>query len=148
MFHSSRRLCSHSGGRQHFHFRRAGLAMPVSISLWSSLLYPRDMVARTNSREPTNVRLFMCYLTTRSIEHNLFSWDLTLIHNFTGCKILPGQSSNNTSLAWVDLSQMDEQGAQNGENENFWPNLGRWQPGVKMEDCDIDFGEGIYWSAP
>ncbi|ETS87245.1 hypothetical protein PFICI_01073 [Pestalotiopsis fici W106-1] len=63
------------------------------------------------------------------------------------CKILPGQASNNTSLAWIDLSQRDEQGALNGQNENFWPNLGRWQLGVKMENCDIDFGEGVYWSA-
>lgn len=64
------------------------------------------------------------------------------------CKILPGQSSRKASLAWVDMSQKDETGALQAQHENFWPKLGRWQLGVKMEDCEIDFGEGTYWDAP
>ncbi|KAI0125627.1 hypothetical protein BJ170DRAFT_440463 [Xylariales sp. AK1849] len=64
------------------------------------------------------------------------------------CKILPAQSSKRTSLIWVDMSQKDEKGQMHAENEHFWPGLGRWQYGVQMEDCDIDFGEGIYWDAP
>ena len=33
-------------------------------------------------------------------------------------------------------------------HENFWPNLGRWQVALKLEDADIDFPEGQYWSVP
>ncbi|KAI0146714.1 hypothetical protein BJ166DRAFT_69809 [Pestalotiopsis sp. NC0098] len=64
------------------------------------------------------------------------------------CKTIPAQSSRDTSLAWIDLDQRDESGLLHGQNENFWPNLGRWQLGVKMDNCDIDFSEGVYWSAP
>lgn len=75
------------------------------------------------------------------------------------CRVLPGQSTRRASLAWVDLRQKDDEdddkdddalagGPPQHEHENFWPGLGRWQLGVKLEDCDIEFGEALYWEAP
>lgn len=64
------------------------------------------------------------------------------------CKVLPGQVSRRTCLAWVDMSQKDETGTLHAQYENFWPNLGRWQLGIKMENSEISFSEGTYWSAP
>ncbi|KAK9771488.1 hypothetical protein SCAR479_11827 [Seiridium cardinale] len=64
------------------------------------------------------------------------------------CKILPGQDTRKASLAWVDMNQKDEDGTLHAQHENFWPGLGRWQIGVQMDDCDISFGEGVYWDAP
>lgn len=64
------------------------------------------------------------------------------------CKILPVQSSKKASLAWADMNQKDEKGVLHAQNEHFWPGIGRWQFGIKMENCEIDFGEGVYWDAP
>ncbi|MCJ1392652.1 hypothetical protein MMC18_005522 [Xylographa bjoerkii] len=90
------------------------------------------------------------------------------------CKSLPLLYSNRTSMTWVDLRQVakgadgalgkprqevaastagDLDGTGPGksadgvysESENWWPGLGRWQIGLKMEDATIEFGEGKYW---
>ena len=31
------------------------------------------------------------------------------------------------------------------EFENWWPGLGRWQMGLKLENAIVEFGEGKYW---
>ena len=64
------------------------------------------------------------------------------------CKIVPFQSSRNACLGWFDLKQVDDEGEQVGEHENFWPGLRRWSVGVKMEDADIEFPEGTHWDSP
>ncbi|KAK1518044.1 uncharacterized protein CCOS01_12301 [Colletotrichum costaricense] len=64
------------------------------------------------------------------------------------CSIAPGQSSKKTSLGWFDIRQADEKGHIIGEHENFWPMLGRWQIGMKMEDSVVSFPEPKYWDAP
>ncbi|KAI1335595.1 hypothetical protein F5Y15DRAFT_241400 [Xylariaceae sp. FL0016] len=66
------------------------------------------------------------------------------------CGIAPVESSRKSSLGWADMSQKDEDGAMVSDvaHENFWPNLGRWQLALKMENADIDFGEGMYWDPP
>lgn len=66
------------------------------------------------------------------------------------CKIVPMQSTNKAKLGWVDLSQKNEQGISESSvaPENFWPGIGRWQIGLKLEDADIVFGEGVHWEPP
>lgn len=72
------------------------------------------------------------------------------------CKVPAVESSKKTSLGWFDLRQslgVDERDALlSGGNvprgkkcENFWPGLGRWRIGMKMEDAVIEFPEGEYW---
>lgn len=55
------------------------------------------------------------------------------------CSLIPHQYSRRTTLGWFDISQKDEEGNTCGEYENFWPGLGRWQVGLKMEDADLAF---------
>ncbi|KAI3321991.1 hypothetical protein HD806DRAFT_536464 [Xylariaceae sp. AK1471] len=66
------------------------------------------------------------------------------------CRINPSQSSKHARLAWADLSQKDEQGelASSVAHENFWPDLGRWQLAIKLDNADIQFGDGTYWQGP
>lgn len=67
------------------------------------------------------------------------------------CKITPGQSTKRATFGWIDLSQKDQKtGAMvtSVTSENFWPRLGRWQLAIKLEDSEIDFGEGTYWDGP
>ncbi|KXH35604.1 hypothetical protein CSAL01_02827 [Colletotrichum salicis] len=64
------------------------------------------------------------------------------------CSIAPGQSSKKTSLGWFDIRQADEKGHIIGEHENFWPGLGRWQIGLKMEDSIVSFPKPKHWDAP
>ncbi|KAE8444574.1 hypothetical protein EG329_014498 [Mollisiaceae sp. DMI_Dod_QoI] len=80
------------------------------------------------------------------------------------CKIVPVETSKTTSLGWYDLRQRSEGagerdpllGADRGgteglgeeEWENFWPGLGRWRIGIKMEDTVIGFPEGKHWDGP
>ncbi|MCJ1417483.1 hypothetical protein MMC32_003827 [Xylographa parallela] len=90
------------------------------------------------------------------------------------CKILPLQYSSKTSMIWVDLkqtvtsakgisakSQPENIAGATGdavamgpgrqadgiysEFENWWPGLGRWQMGLKLENAIVEFGEGKYW---
>ncbi|KAH8676111.1 hypothetical protein BX600DRAFT_508290 [Xylariales sp. PMI_506] len=64
------------------------------------------------------------------------------------CKIMPAESSRRASLTWVDMNQADEKGVLHAKHQNFWPGLKQWQFGVKLEDCEVDFGHGIYWDPP
>ncbi|EFQ33835.1 hypothetical protein CGRA01v4_10724 [Colletotrichum graminicola] len=64
------------------------------------------------------------------------------------CSISPGQSCRRASLGWFDIRQADEKGNVVGEHENFWPGLGRWQIGLKMENSDVTFAEPKHWNAP
>ncbi|KAI0160228.1 hypothetical protein GGR57DRAFT_411544 [Xylariaceae sp. FL1272] len=66
------------------------------------------------------------------------------------CRINPLQVTKRASVGWTDLSQKNEKGeiATSVKDENFWPDLGRWQLAVKLDDCEIGFGEGIYWGTP
>ncbi|KAL8389060.1 hypothetical protein RB595_008819 [Gaeumannomyces hyphopodioides] len=66
--------------------------------------------------------------------------------------ILPDIYSPRTSLMWFDMKQPEEQlqqqGGESAPAENFWPGLGRWQFGFKMEDAVIGFGDGLHWDPP
>ncbi|KAI1333199.1 hypothetical protein F5Y16DRAFT_355069 [Xylariaceae sp. FL0255] len=66
------------------------------------------------------------------------------------CKITPRIKSRYARLAWADLSQKNEQGvpATTVKDENFWPDIGRWQLAVVLDNADIDFGEGTHWETP
>ncbi|MCJ1282288.1 hypothetical protein MMC26_001611 [Xylographa opegraphella] len=90
------------------------------------------------------------------------------------CRILPLEYSNKTSMTWVDLKQTPKNDKlaspkpQQGDAmattedldgvglaspadgvysdfENWWPGLGRWQIGLKLEDATVEFGEGTHW---
>lgn len=64
------------------------------------------------------------------------------------------QASDKTTLVWVDLrqyEQIERQGtATDAEKveENFWPGMGKWIIGVKLEDGVIELGVGKTWPAP
>jgi hypothetical protein len=71
-------------------------------------------------------------------------------------RVLPNEFSSRTSLGWWDLKQdnASEEGGllttvENGEDregyENFWPGIGRWTIGTKMEDAVIEFPEAVEW---
>jgi hypothetical protein len=68
------------------------------------------------------------------------------------CAIVPGQSTRRATVGWFDVQQ--ENGGQDGSRDektghaNFWPGLGRWHIGVRMENSDIDFPEATFWDAP
>lgn len=78
------------------------------------------------------------------------------------CKIAAVESSKKTSLGWFDLRQSrhdtSEQqpllgedrgdGSERQQSDNFWPRLGRWRIGMKMEDAVIEFPEGEHWNEP
>ncbi|KAI1497223.1 hypothetical protein F5X99DRAFT_397709 [Biscogniauxia marginata] len=70
------------------------------------------------------------------------------------CKVVPLESTRQATLGWADMSQRDDQGSGDGgtvssvECENFWPDIGRWQLAIKMQDAVINFGIGEYWDAP
>jgi hypothetical protein len=66
------------------------------------------------------------------------------------CKISPVQTTKRASLAWADLSQKNEKGELTSSVafDNFWPDLGRRQLAMKLEDTDIEFGIPIHWDAP
>ncbi|XXH02503.1 hypothetical protein Hte_008879 [Hypoxylon texense] len=77
------------------------------------------------------------------------------------CKIQPGMSTRKATLGWIDMSQHDrseanDDGGGNGNSgrgsdskyDNFWPGMRRWNVAIKMENADIDFGEGLHWDAP
>lgn len=77
------------------------------------------------------------------------------------CKILPVLSTRKATLGWIDMSQHNsttgdnkDVNSSNGSSvtdakyENFWPGLRRWNLAIKMENADINFGEGVYWGSP
>ncbi|KAF7555774.1 hypothetical protein G7Z17_g1864 [Cylindrodendrum hubeiense] len=58
------------------------------------------------------------------------------------CTIIPQQYSRRTMVGWFDIAQhRDDNGQLTGDHENFWPGLGRWQLGVKMENADLAFND-------
>lgn len=63
------------------------------------------------------------------------------------CSLIPNQYSRTTRAGWFDISQRDDEGNVIGEYENFWPGLGRWQLGAKMENAQVSFDMPIeVWS--
>ena len=77
------------------------------------------------------------------------------------CQSLPLEYSKKASIGWWDLKQgeageddpllgrANDHGNGGGKGyENFWPGLGRWRIGMKMEDATIEFPEGKYWDEP
>jgi hypothetical protein len=81
------------------------------------------------------------------------------------CAIMPIEKTWRAMLAWADMSQKGDDSSKNavgdegegeGEGEdsrekvedNFWPGIGRWQLAVKLENADIEFGNGQYWDLP
>ncbi|KAI5459794.1 hypothetical protein BGZ63DRAFT_258049 [Mariannaea sp. PMI_226] len=58
------------------------------------------------------------------------------------CSIVPQQYSSRSMVGSFDIAQhRDVEGKLTGEHENFWPGLGRWQYGIKMENAQVDFLE-------
>jgi hypothetical protein len=66
------------------------------------------------------------------------------------CSFYPTMSSSKTGFGWFDLRQKEEREGEEREGDapNFWPGLGRWQLGIKMEDADISFLNMTWWDAP
>ncbi|KAI9152051.1 acetoacetate decarboxylase (ADC) domain-containing [Paramyrothecium foliicola] len=52
------------------------------------------------------------------------------------CAILPQQYSRRCSVGWFDLAQDKDGGC---GFDNFWPGLGRWQLGIKMDNAEVIF---------
>ena len=79
------------------------------------------------------------------------------------CKLMPVEYSKKASLGWWDIRQpispeysddASNDGAQEtylegtcSTAENWWPSLGRWQLGIKMDDATILFGGEELWEA-
>ncbi|KAI1756535.1 hypothetical protein F4782DRAFT_537649 [Xylaria castorea] len=137
-------------------------------------VYPHDTTGDSSESRPNNVPLFQATFKpmrwTPSFPFSL-SWMQYLGLNASlvqpplpagegsqgelpgtdrWCKIVPSQTTKRASLAWADLSQKNEQGELTSSvaHENFWPELGRWQLALQLDDATIDFGEGTYWDAP
>ncbi|KUI66632.1 hypothetical protein VM1G_02306 [Cytospora mali] len=64
------------------------------------------------------------------------------------CRCPLTQYSPKTHLGWFDLRQRDEQGKLTGLFENFWPGMGRWQLGVRMDHAELVIPEGQHWHSP
>jgi hypothetical protein len=76
------------------------------------------------------------------------------------CQLMPLEYSSKTSLGWWDLKRVGEanendallggdgdgDGVKGEGHENWWPGLGRWRIGMKMEDAVVEFPEGEHWS--
>jgi hypothetical protein len=65
------------------------------------------------------------------------------------CKLAGfSESSNNSKLAWADMSQRDEDGIAPDEFENFFPGLRRWNLAVKLTDATVFFPPPETWETP
>lgn len=67
------------------------------------------------------------------------------------CRCIVAQQSRKSHVGWFDLSQKDEKGKLNNGGllfENFWPGMGRWQLGIRMDDAKIEIPEGEFWEKP
>lgn len=77
------------------------------------------------------------------------------------CQIIPFESSKKTSLGLWDLkrgppteedallgAERAGSGGDQDEGDNWWPGLGRWRIGMRMEDATIEFPEGKRWNGP
>lgn len=62
------------------------------------------------------------------------------------CKCIITQSSSQTHVGWFDISQRDVDGKLTALFDNFWPGLGRWHLGVRMDNATIDVPEGEFWA--
>ncbi|KAI0099742.1 hypothetical protein GGR51DRAFT_534962 [Nemania sp. FL0031] len=76
------------------------------------------------------------------------------------CKILPAMQTRKAMLGWMDMAQHGDDvadsnngdgssnsgGSSDAQYEHFWPGLRRWNMAIKMENADIEFGEGEYWN--
>ncbi|MCJ1354015.1 MAG: hypothetical protein MMC33_004002 [Icmadophila ericetorum] len=79
------------------------------------------------------------------------------------CKLLPVEYSKKASLGWFDIRQpanaeySDDASSDAVKEvyvegtcstaENWWPGLGRWQLGMKMDDATVLFGGETLWEA-
>lgn len=61
------------------------------------------------------------------------------------CRCRVEQQSSRTHVGWFDMSQRDEQNQTNALFENFWPQMGRWQLGIRMDDATLDILEPEFW---
>lgn len=63
------------------------------------------------------------------------------------CAFETTQASRRTHLVWWDLSQREggEGSKFSGLFENFWPGLGRWRLGVRMDDATVEIPEGKHF---
>lgn len=79
------------------------------------------------------------------------------------CRCVVAQSSSRSHVGWFDLSQRPQPGQDEAEGEklppaegssssplfeNFWPGMGRWQLGIRMDDAKIEIPEGEFWERP
>lgn len=63
------------------------------------------------------------------------------------CSVIPLQYSRRTMAGWFDMQQ--DTSASGAKFENFWPGLGRWQVGLKMENAEVIFDDPEEtWDAP
>jgi hypothetical protein len=82
--------------------------------------------------------------------------ELAGTHQWTVVKSL--ERSSKTSLGWWDMKQgprTEEDETRTGGSkdsdpseedfENWWPGIGRWRLGMKMEEATIEFPEGKHW---
>ncbi|OLN86687.1 hypothetical protein CCHL11_03876 [Colletotrichum chlorophyti] len=58
------------------------------------------------------------------------------------CKFYPTISSSQTAVGWFDLSQ------EKTSEKNFWPGIGRWRLGIRMENANISFSNVEHWETP
>lgn len=56
------------------------------------------------------------------------------------CKVFPYQTSRRVCLGWVDMRQAAGQ-----PYENFWPGVGKWTLGYRMDDAEMFFDVGERW---
>lgn len=66
------------------------------------------------------------------------------------CSVVPLQYSSRSMVGWFDIEQEnDSKGKTAGESQNFWPGLGRWHMGLKMENAEVIFDDPEeVWDAP
>jgi len=65
------------------------------------------------------------------------------------CKMMPLIWSSKTSLGWFDMNRgrlaVGQSVETREEVNNWWPGLGRWRIGMKMDSATIEFEEAEYW---
>jgi hypothetical protein len=81
------------------------------------------------------------------------------------CALLPLEYSSKTSFGWWNLkpgrpteedpllagaeSGFDEDGSHGNEGkQEWWPGLGKWRIGLRMEEATVEFPEGEHWYGP
>ena len=138
-------------------------------------VFPHDPVSSSSGETPSDRPLFQATFQPISFLPHFpfsFSWikyvglDPALVQpplpkgeGFEGelagteqwSKVVPGLSSKKASLGWADMSQSDGSITPLGNPtvaENFWPDIGRWQLALKLEDATFILDEGSQWDAP